>query len=98
MKLPRALLRSLAQKSGKPVGTRFQIRVLAKRFGKRYTTRKRSPIIGPIPLGPKVSADDCDGDGIPNARDSDDDNDLLWTRSRRRSRPIRATATLIATV
>ncbi len=77
VKLPSALLRSLAQKSGKPVATRFQVRVLAKRFGKRYTTLKRSPVIGPISLGPKVTVNDCDGDGLPNSRDADDDNDLL---------------------
>lgn len=76
-RIPAKLLPMLAQKSGKPVSTRFRVRVLAARFGKRYTSVKSSPMIGPLALGAKSVADDCDGDGIRNATDKDDDNDLL---------------------
>jgi len=74
--IPAKLLPFLAQKKGKPVPTRFRLRVLASRFGKRYTTVKGSPVIGAraISVGTK---DDCDGVRIGNATDADDDNDLL---------------------
>lgn len=75
--LPAKLLPMLAQKKGVPVSTRFQIRVLAARFGKRYTSLKASPMIGPKPVNTKVAKNDCDGDGILNVKDTDDDNDLL---------------------
>lgn len=75
--LPAKLLPMLAQKAGQPVSTRFRVRVLAARFGRRYTSAKASPMIGPLPLNVKVATDDCDGDGLKNARDTDDDNDLL---------------------
>jgi len=74
--VPAKLLPFLAQKGGKPVPTRFRLRVLASRFGKRFTTVKGSPVIGarPMSVGTK---NDCDGDRIENATDADDDNDLL---------------------
>jgi hypothetical protein len=75
--IPAKLLPMLAQKAGVPVSTRFQIRVLAARFGKRYTSLKDSPSIGPKPVNVKVAKNDCDGDGILNSKDTDDDNDLL---------------------
>jgi len=75
--LPAKLLPMLAQKKGTPVATRFRVRVLAARFGKRYTSVKTSPLIGPTPRNVKVAKDDCDGDGTKNATDKDDDNDLL---------------------
>jgi len=75
--VPAKLLPMLAQKSGSAVATRFRVRVLATRFGKRYTSAKASPMIGPIPLSPKGQSNDCDADGSKNAVDRDDDNDLL---------------------
>lgn len=76
--VPAKLLPFLKQKSGAPVYTRFRIRVLASRFGKTFTSRAKSPMIGPKAIGGgKTTASDCDGDGIANAKDTDDDNDLL---------------------
>lgn len=74
--VPAKLLPFLLQKDGVAQSTRFRIRILAGRFGKRFTTLKASPYIGPraVAVG---TADDCDGDQIPNSSDSDDDNDLL---------------------
>ncbi len=74
--IPAKLLPFMYQKGGTPQATRFRIRVLSSRFGKAFTTAKASPMIGPraVALG---SVDDCDGDKIPNATDTDDDNDLL---------------------
>jgi len=63
--------------------TRFRIRVLAKKFGKKYTSISRSPIVSlatpPPPPGFVVTQPDgdCDGDGTKNRSDGDDDNDGL---------------------
>ena len=87
----------LLVKDGAPVASRFRLRVLAERLGKRFTGDSQSPLISPArPAGapapggtvtpgggtvpaPVVSAPDadCDGDGMTNAADTDDDNDLL---------------------
>jgi hypothetical protein len=94
--LPARLSDYLAVKDGNPSFTRFQVRVLSKRFGKAYTRLEASPMIGPeLPkeaapgtpgtpgatgstAGPADDKDsDCDGDGIKNGVDTDDDNDLL---------------------
>jgi hypothetical protein len=78
--VPAKLLPFLAQKQGKPTYTRFRIRILARRFGKRFTTAKASPLIGPRATGGGAAGatrDDCDGDGAVNGRDGDDDNDLI---------------------
>ena len=81
--LPKRLERVLVVKNGTPVPTRLQVRVLAKKFGKRFTKLSRSPWIGPEkppvpPAPPTVDPDaDCDGDGTVNRLDVDDDNDLL---------------------
>jgi hypothetical protein len=83
VKLPAALSGGLRTPSGVPVATRFRLRILAKKFGRSFTTRKHSPIIDPAKAPstdkPPVSAAeaDCDGDGVPNKLDTDDDNDLL---------------------
>lgn len=81
LRVPTKLLPFLTAKDGKPTIRRFRLRVLAKRFGKAYTTVKRSPQVGPAgafggSTGPSPDGD-CDADGIPNASDTDDDNDLL---------------------
>jgi len=47
LRVPEKLGTFLSRQSGKTVGTRFQIRVLARRFGKRYTVLKKSPTILP---------------------------------------------------
>lgn len=70
--------------------TRFQIRLLTKRFG-TATKLAKSPLLtapnaapgggtpGPSdPAGPSTPPDgDCDGDGAKNSLDLDDDNDAL---------------------
>ncbi len=70
-------------KNGTPTPTTLSVRVLAATFGKRFTSRSKSPVVGPEkpPAPPKpVDVDpnaDCDSDGTPNRLDTDDDNDLL---------------------
>ena len=83
VKLPGRLEKVLPVQNGTPVATRLKIRVMSTRFGRRYTSRRRSPIVGPEkpPTPPKPPATDpdadCDGDGTINRYDADDDNDLL---------------------
>jgi hypothetical protein len=74
--VPAKLLPFLLKKNGKRTFTRFRIRVLATRFAKAFTTAKKSPMIGPDAIGGGTK-DDCDGDGIKNKVDKDDDNDLI---------------------
>src|SRR3954454_14688303 len=75
---PAVLNSPLAGKSG-----RFKVRVLAKSFGS-WSKLKKSPIItasadgsGNGGGGSTNPDGDCDRDGVLNASDSDDDNDLL---------------------
>lgn len=83
--VPKRLEEYMTVADGKLQPTKFRIRVLARRLGKRYTTLSKSPTIGPEvpdsgepePPGPPPADGDCDGDGIINGTDSDDDNDLL---------------------
>jgi hypothetical protein len=81
--VPTKLNAALATRNGAPTPTRFHLRVLAKKFGKRFTKNSRSPVVGPVlPPTPAAShlasADgDCDGDGIKNGAESDDDGDLI---------------------
>ena len=83
VELPKRLEKMLPVQNGTPVAARLQVRVLSKRFGKRFTKLRKSPRIGPEkppapPIPPIAAPDgDCDGDGQLNAVDSDDDNDLL---------------------
>lgn len=81
IKVPEKLRPFLSLKEGQPSPTRFQIRVLAGTFGKEFTSKKLSPLIGPAPLGgtppPPEAANDCDEDKIKNDVDTDDDNDLI---------------------
>lgn len=83
VKLPAALTSGLKTQAGVPAATRFRLRILAKKFGRSFTTTKLSPVVDPQRAvstdKPPVTAAqaDCDGDGIPNKIDTDDDNDLL---------------------
>jgi hypothetical protein len=74
--VPAKLLPFLLKKKGKRTFTLFRIRVLSKRFAKSFTTKKKSPKIGPDAIGGGTK-DDCDGDKIKNKVDKDDDNDLI---------------------
>jgi hypothetical protein len=81
--VPAKLKPALRTRAGVPIPTRFRLRVLSRRFGKRFTKASRSPIVGPeLPptpaTPPRAAADgDCDGDGIKNGVETDDDGDLL---------------------
>jgi hypothetical protein len=79
--LPDRLEEFLQVKGGTRVATTFRLRVLASRFGKRYTAVSRSPKVGPkgssTPAPAPAPAADCDGDGLRDPLDLDDDNDLL---------------------
>jgi hypothetical protein len=80
--VPAKLLPYLRLKGNAPVPTRFRVRILAKRFGLHYTSTKASPLIAPSAAGVGGAAaagatGDCDGDGIQNSKDADDDNDLV---------------------
>jgi hypothetical protein len=78
--LPAELQKVFQTKNNAPVATRFQLRVLTTRLGKKYTPKKRSPVVSaPRPAAPPQSAadGDCNGDGIKNSATTDDDGDLL---------------------
>ena len=99
--VPEKLRSSLGKKNGAAVATRFQLRVLAKRFGKGYTALKNSPMVlpaakkaattapktttpvappAPVPVAksdPPPPPANCDGDGLIDDVDPDDDNDLI---------------------
>ena len=74
--VPAKLLPFLLKKKGKRTFTRFRVRVLSKKFAKKFTTASKSPMIGPDAIGGGTK-DDCDGDKIKNNVDTDDDNDLI---------------------
>ena len=80
--IPDRMTPVMAIKDGSPIPTLFKIRILAKRFGKKFTSERLSPFVGPeLPPQPdKPAVDpegDCDSDGQLNNVDVDDDNDLL---------------------
>ena len=80
--IPARLKETMAVKDGQAIPTRFKLRVLARKFGKRFTGASLSPVVGPElpPAPPKPIIDpdgDCDSDGQVNSVDVDDDNDLL---------------------
>jgi hypothetical protein len=83
VKVPQRLTAALLVQNGAPVATRFRIRVLADRLSKKFTRASLSPTIGPErppapPEPPQADPNgDCDGDGVLNSVDTDDDNDLL---------------------
>ncbi len=81
--IPKKLEKYMAIKNGQPAPTRFRLRVLSTRLGKAFTSVKLSPTIGPekpktgAGPGPAAPDGDCDGDGVLNGVDGDDDNDGL---------------------
>jgi hypothetical protein len=84
IKVPAKLLPYMKTKNGSAVATRFRIRVVGKKLGKKYTSKSKSPLIAPVAGAGAAnakanagSAGDCDADGIPNSSESDDDNDML---------------------
>jgi hypothetical protein len=74
--IPAKLLSFFRQAAGVAQPTRFQLRVMASRLAKGYTKTAMSPLISPT-SSTNGTPGDCDGDGVPNAKDTDDDNDLL---------------------
>ena len=81
--VPTKLQKQLVTRGTTPLPTRFRIRVLTKKFGKKYTANSKSPVIStatpPPPPGfvESLPDGDCDADGTKNKVDSDDDNDGL---------------------
>jgi hypothetical protein len=80
--IPERLTSTMAIMDGEPIPTQYRLRVLARKFGKKFTSLKLSPFVGPelppAPPTPAVDPDgDCDSDGQVNSADVDDDNDLL---------------------
>jgi hypothetical protein len=86
--VPEKLRPYLAKKNDAAIPTKFRVRVLARRFGKRYTALTASPIVAPagraVPGPGGINGDggpapivpsDCDNDGQVDAVDVDDDND-----------------------
>jgi hypothetical protein len=73
--LPAKLAVLLADKTGKQQPTRLLIRVIAKRSGRAFTKRAKSPIVSPNALLPGTpSAEPCPGYSNANA---DSDGDFL---------------------
>jgi hypothetical protein len=82
LKVPGRLNGQLLVRDGVPVPTRFALRVLARKLGKKFTRARLSPMVGPVrppvPTPPAADPDgDCDLDKARNGVDADDDNDLL---------------------
>jgi hypothetical protein len=80
--VPDKLQEFFGLRNGEPVQTRFRLRILAKRFSKSFTAASKSPtVVPPRPPAatppPSVPDGDCDGDGVLNRVDTDDDNDGL---------------------
>ena len=83
VKIPAKLQKEFTKQGTSVVPTRFRVRVLAKKFGKKFTTASRSPLISlpaaALPPGyvESLPDGDCDNDGSKNRVDGDDDNDGL---------------------
>jgi IPT/TIG domain-containing protein len=83
VELPKRLEKVLVVRNGTPTPTRLSVRVFSMKFGKRFTSKAKSPIVGPEkppapPEPAKVDPNaDCDGDHLVNRVDTDDDGDLL---------------------
>src|SRR5262249_38786323 len=55
----------------------FRLRVMATKLAKSYTKNAQSPLISPVAGTAAGTKNDCDGDGVLNGKDTDDDNDLI---------------------
>jgi hypothetical protein len=105
LKMPKRLESAMVVINGQPTATKFRLRVLTTRLGRKFTKVSLSPLVGPelvapgggsggapgaggggggggggIPVDPPkppAAEGDCDGDGVLNGVDADDDNDLL---------------------
>jgi hypothetical protein len=81
--VPSKLSKEFTKVGTSVVPTRFRIRILARKFGKKFTKLTRSPLIAlksaaPPPGYVESQPDgDCDNDGTKNKFDNDDDNDGL---------------------
>ena len=90
VKIPKKLAAHFSAPKGQARSTRFRVRVLARRFGKRFTSLKASPSIGPAnvdapdaivapvnipPAAPPPSPPDPDCDGDGTTNSADGDDD-----------------------
>ena len=81
--VPKKLEKEFTKVGTSVVPTRFRVRILTKKFGKKFTKLTRSPLIAPksaaLPPGyvESLPDGDCDNDGQKNRADADDDNDSL---------------------
>jgi hypothetical protein len=86
--VPAALRDQMRVRGGKPVSTRFRLRVLGASFGRRYTSLKASPTIVPCEDGDLLGYDleaaiktdpcdaDTDGDGVTDGYEYQSAKDL----------------------
>src|SRR4051794_32926131 len=80
--VPKTLEKYMLQTNGKPVPTRFRLKVLTTRLAKAFTAPNRSPVIAPersssgggdasggggVPVAPLDPNADADADGLSNA-------------------------------
>jgi hypothetical protein len=82
VEVPARLASQLLVSDGAQVPTRFRLRVLSRKLGKKFTRASRSPVVSPrrppVTTPPAAAAGgDCDADKVLNGVDADDDNDLL---------------------
>jgi hypothetical protein len=81
--VPKKLEKEFTKVGTSVIPTRFRVRILTKKFGKKFTKLTRSPLIAPksaaLPPGyvESLPDGDCDNDGQKNKVDADDDNDSL---------------------
>jgi prepilin-type N-terminal cleavage/methylation domain-containing protein len=80
--VPRRLADQLLVADGAQVATRFRLRVLARKLGRKFTRASLSPLVSPerppVTTPPASAPEgDCDLDKLLNGVDGDDDNDLL---------------------
>jgi hypothetical protein len=86
--VPKTLEKYMNSQGSTPVATRFRLRVLSSKLSKKWSSPNLSPLISPEKAAgggdnsggagvPTAPDGDCDGDGVKNGADLDDDNDLL---------------------